>query len=374
MIQISQIKSAASAASIGLKGRVVYSSSIAANRPTILDAFKTQLLKPQNVNRHISSIRKEALKYLETSEQIVKQELEKEGLKVFVLRKFPNETAAQYQKRLEAAKDADIFISARVKGDKSNYAKMKREINRMQHFDENLDAKTLEKAKESKKMINYFLSDSPQREKYKNLVNDELGFRLTMNRESINGEKVSDKILKAFSSLHKKEQIKFKKFENYHGENIEPYINESQVYNHFNIANTKNPPEYAILPKPFGYTRVNADANIGGVNVEAQFGGKHTVPLGDVEHVLYDKRSGKVLDITHLTPEQVKHAKSIRTAYGKVLGNKQKDVIYNEYMPKMWENARIAEKTGNPFMSPKVPEGIDPILSAESLLKLTHKN
>lgn len=372
MIQFSQIKSAASAVeAIGIKGRVVYASS-AVKRPTVLDSFKSQLLKPHVVNKHINAIRKDAQNYIENAEQLVKQELEKQGLKVFVMRKLPGETNAQYLKRVESAKDADIIISARVKGNESNYAKMKREINKMENFDEVLDEKTQEKAQKSKKMIDYFLSDAPQREKYKDLVNDQLGFRLTMNRETKDGKKVSEKILKAFSSLHKKEQIQFKNFENYHGENIQPYTSEAEVFKYFNINNTQNPPGYSVMTKPFGYTRVNADAKIGNVNVEAQFGGKHTIPLGDVEHVLYDKRSKKILDTKGYTPEQVRHAKNIRSAYGKVLENPNKDAKYNEYMPKMWENARLAEQTNNPFASPILPEGIDPILSAESLLKLKH--
>ena len=61
--------------------------------------------------------------------------------------------------------------------------------------------------------------------------------------------------------------------------------------------------------KPSGYTRDNINARINGVNTEIQVGGKFTTKWGDAEHFLYDIRQGKKLDLSELTPEQIKIVK-----------------------------------------------------------------
>jgi hypothetical protein len=256
-----------------------------------------------------------------------------------------------------------------VKQEASTRSKMNRSINEMKTFNENpnfMDKDTLDDYKRAHELFkNFFTPNKSTQEKYKFLVGDQLGLRISANIETKNGKDVSDLVFKSLGNLGKKNQIKTTLIENYHGEGIAPYTTEASIEKYFDIGTT-----YAQKVKKYGYTRVNSDIKINGVNGEFQYGGKHTTPWGEKEHIFHDKRTGKSLNTSHFTPEQKELANKITTAYEKVINNPQKDEQYALYLRDVWKNSRLAEQKGIEFVPPTLPDGIDNILSIENVFKL----
>ena len=170
-------------------------------------------------------------------------------------------------------------------------------------------------------------------------------------------------------------------FEDYYGKGITPYGNKAirdkfaQLQYQTPSGKTKETVS-SFTEKPAGYTRTNINARINGVNVEIQVGGKHTTKWGDVEHILYDMRQNKPLDMSKYTPEQKELALQIQKAYQEVLARKSAhtaDEFCEKYLNKLWESFREAEiKNLDTPMYPAFPKGFPEILKVENLLKLAH--
>lgn len=376
MLNLGQIN-AMTAKAFATEGRIVYSTAAVA-KPTIMDLFKAQLLKPKVVNKHVSAFRKQAAPQKEYAENLLKVEAEKEGLSVFVMGRKAGESQQAYKARLDSAQGLDVFISARVKGQQSSFDKIKNGVSKMRNFDGPLDAESQKKYDESHKIINYFLMEKPLKQKYKGLIGDQLGLRYIQNKETVGGKNVTDTITSNLSSLHGKDQISLRQYENYKGRGIKPYTTEQRAGHVTDLryidenGNVKNV-IYAETVKPLGYTRINADAKINSVNTEIQIGGNHTTDFGDVEHVLYDIRSNKSLDMSGLSKEQKALAKEVAKEYKKVLENKELYGRYNDYLPEIWNASRTAEGNQSLLACAPVPSGLSEVLSHESLLKLAHK-
>ncbi len=374
MVNLASLK-AISAKAPAIEGRLVYSST--ASKPTIMDAFKTQLLNPERVNKEIAMFRKEAAPQKEFAENILKTQAEKEGLSVFIMGKKAGETKAAYNLRLKEAEDCDIFISARVKDQKSGYAKVKKQISDLGNFENVPDEEMQKKYKKSHEMINHFLQEKPLREKYKALIGDQLGLRYIQNRPAANGKNVTDTITNNLSSLHQGNKLSLRRYENYKGEGITPYTTFERSGH---VRNLKYIDEngiqqnviYAEAIKPLGYTRINADAKINNVNTEIQIGGKHSTAVGEIEHVFYDARSNKPINTKGMTAEQKELAKKIVKEYKKVLADESANKTFGQYLRDIWKTAIDAEELIiNPSFKP-VPNGFSPILSAENIFSLKH--
>lgn len=360
-----------------IEGRVVY-STVGHTKPTILDAFKEQLLNPKIVDTNVAKLRKEATPQKAYAEDLLFKEAEKEGLSVFVLGAKKGESKAAYEMRLREAQDADVFISARVKGQSSSRDKIENNIVKMNNFEGPLDKKTQEKYDKSHKLINIFLEEIPLSEKYKRLIGDQLGLRYIQNRMTKNGKDVTDIITDNLKSLHQNNSgVSLRKIENYKGEGITPYTTSERVaalqkLKYLDEAGLENHVFYAQNIKPLGYTRINTDAKINGVKTEIQIGGNHTTLIGDTEHIFYDTRTNKKLDLSGYSPEQRALAKKIVKEYKKVSTDENATKVYNEYLLDMWKTARTAEESMiNPIYK-AVPEGIAPVLSADNVLSLKH--
>lgn len=364
MVQISHIKQVGKF--LGMEGKM-YIPKTQATKPTILDGFKAQLSSDRMVYSNIRKINKSGHREMPKAKDAFLQELKKNGLDVFDTDIMPGETKKQYAERLKQSELFDVIFSSRVKGIESTRSKMLKQIEKMKNFDTNpelMDAKTRDTYDDSMKILNNFLTNKPTNEKYKFLVGDTLGLRISANQEQKNGKKVSNLVFKSLGNLDKKNKIKTKAIENYYGKGIEPYTTRAEIEKHFDTA------IYAQTEKKYGYTRVNSDINVNGINGEFQYGGKHTSNWGDKEHVLYDKRSNKKLDTSHYTPEQTRLAKEIRNKYGQLLKDEQKDEKYALYLKEVWTEARNAEKNESHFVAPLLPNEFNQILSAENILKL----
>lgn len=364
MVQISHIKQVGKF--MGMQGKM-YIPKTQATRPTILDSFKAQLSSDKMIYSNIRKINKAGYKEMPKAKDAFLHELKNKGLKVFVADMKKGEKQEEYLERLKQADFADIILSTRVKGIESTRSKMLKLINKLKNFDENpelMDKKTRDSFDESMEILNNFLSQKKTNEKYKYLVGDTIGLRVSTNIETKNGKKVSDLVFESLANLNKKYKIKTKAIENYFGEGITPYTTQEQIEKYFDGS------IYAQIPKKYGYTRVNADINVNGINGEFQYGGKYTSPWGNKEHVLYDKRSNKKLDTSHYTPEQIRLAKDVRNKYGQLLNDKVKDEKYALYLKDVWKSARDAELAEKAINLPTLPKEFNQILSAENLMKL----
>ncbi len=263
----------------------------------------------------------------------------------------------------------DAKISARVKGIDSTASKIKKKFTGFQE-------KGYESVKEQ--IYNVILGKGTGE-----LVGDSYGFRYILNKEKTGTQDSAVKLYESILNYQKKNHKTFDltSFEDYYGKGIKPYGN-TEIRDKFallkyktSLGKTKETIA-AFTEKPAGYTRTNINGRINGVNVEIQVGGKHTTKWGDVEHILYDMRQGKPLDMSKYTPEQIELAKKIQKAYSEVLSRKNvntADEFSKKYLNKLWDSFRNAEvkNLDNPVY-PEFPQGYPEILRVENLLKLAH--
>lgn len=217
----------------------------------------------------------------------------------------------------------------------------------------------------------------------KELVGDSFGVRYILKSETTgtkpNSLRIYNSILKAQKQNPK--NFSLTSFEDYYGKGIKPYGNEqirdkfAQLQYQTSLGKTKETIS-AFSPKDSGYTRTNINGCLDGVNVEIQVGGIHTTKWGDVEHILYDMRQGKPLDMSKYTPEQKKLAQEIQKAYTEVLGRKSGNTVTKfsqDYLNKVWNTFREAEaKNLSVPIYPEFPAGYPEILKVENILKLAH--
>ncbi len=215
------------------------------------------------------------------------------------------------------------------------------------------------------------------------LVGDSYGFRYILQNEKSGNIESSIKLYESILNFQRKHPRKFRitGFEDYYGKGIKPYGNEAirdkyaELQYRTSLGKRKETLA-AFTEKPSGYTRTNINVRINGVNTEIQIGGLHTTKWGDVEHILYDMRQGKPLDMSKYTQEQKELAYKIRNAYKEVLKRKTgqtAEKFSQEYLTKVWDTSRKAEilNSKEPLF-PVFPQGYPEILKAENILKLAH--
>lgn len=215
------------------------------------------------------------------------------------------------------------------------------------------------------------------------LVGDSYGFRYILKNEKSGNIESSIKLYESILNFQRKHPRNFRitGFEDYYGKGIKPYGNETirDKYAELQYCTSlgkRKETIAAFTEKPSGYTRTNINVKINGVNTEIQIGGLHTTKWGDVEHILYDMRQGKFLDMYIYTQEQKELAYKIRDAYKEVLKRKTgqtAEKFSQEYLTKVWDTSRKAEilNSKEPLF-PVFPQGYPEILKAENILKLAH--
>ena len=248
---------------------------------------------------------------------------------------------------------ANATVSCRVKSVESSASKIQKEFRNFKDYES------------SRRQIQEIIRGNGAGE----LVCDAYGMRFTTNQDAI-------KLYNEFLRQHGR-NFQVTCFEDYFGRGITPYGGE-QVANRFkqlkyltSYGETRNTIGLAC-PKATGYTRTNSNMLVNGVKVEAQVGGVHTIKWGDAEHYLYDIRQGKSLDLSKLTPEQIKIFKEIKREYTKLLANPKLNQAYTEnYLNKIWGALKKSEEQNLAIpLLPDLPAGISHVLSAENIMKL----
>ena len=329
---------------INLIGKIVYSTRTSgAKAGTMFDAFCATMSRP-NVARQSA-------------------------------RRIVNETAARSEELKEVADDilkysgADAIVKPRVKGVDSTAAKIQKKFTGFQK-----DGYDVSK----EKIYEVILGGGT-----KELVGDSYGIRFILQSEKNGGRENSLRIYDSILNAQKNNPRTFSLtgFEDYYGRGIKPYGNEAirdrfaELRYRTSLGKQKETIA-AFTAKPSGYTRTNINGRINGVNTEIQVGGLHTTKWGDVEHILYDMRQGKPLDMSKYTPEQKKLALEIQKAYKEVLQRKSDrtaEDFSEKYLNKLWNSFREAEvKNLAEPVYPEFPQGYPEILKVENILKLVH--
>ena len=324
---VSTIKGVLQKTAPALEGRILYSTSTAASRPTMFDAFC------KTMQSHAA---KESAKKLVAQAELVLPQFEK---------------AAQ---DMLSRSGANAKVSCRAKSVTSTANKIQKNFRNFKNYNE---------AREQ--IQDVILGDG-----IKNMVGDSLGMRFTLNTP--HSDRIYENIIKQRS---KNFQINY--FEDYFGTGVQPYASNTikdkfAKLQYIAPDGSKANTIVTSTEKPFGYTRTNINGTFAGINTEIQVGGKYTNRWGDAEHVLYDMRQGKTLDFSHYTKAQIKLAQQIQKAYEKVLINPALNAEYtNNYLNKIWGVLVDAERQClcKPVFPP-LPKGIPDILSAKNILKL----
>lgn len=270
-------------------------------------------------------------------------------------------------KAILQASQAEAKVSCRVKGVTSTANKIQKKFNGFKDYES------------AQNTIHEIILGNGTQE----IVGDSFGIRYILQKEATQGKQNSLRIYEGIlnAQKHNKKNFSLTGFEDYYGKDVTPYGNE-QIRDRFAQLNYKTTlgklkeTIAAFTEKESGYTRTNINGKINGINTEIQVGGVHTTKWGDVEHILYDMRQGKALDMSKYTPEQVKLAKDIQKAYQEVLQRKKNHTAQEfsqNYLNKVWDTFRKAETQNleTPIF-PEFPSGYPEILKIENILKLAH--
>lgn len=342
-------------------GKVVYSTG-QKSAGTMFDAFVVTMSKNAQKN----------------AKAIVRETEQKAGIfsnsklntpEVIAKAKNNPDSLVAIAEELLASSKADAVISYRVKGVNSTADKIKKKFDIF---------KNSSYENEQDKIKEIILGNG-----VREIVGDSFGMRFILNSEKTGKMNNSTRVYRAMAEKHtpngNTKGFSLTSFEDYYGKGVEPYsskpVRDSFAHlKYISSQGTEKNTLVAFTKKPSGYTRTNTDALINGVKTEIQIGGKHTTKWGDVEHVLYDTRQGKRIDLSHYTDEQKQLANEIIREYKKLLGQPADvQAPYNKYLNEVWGNLRAAEQQNLsiPVLS-GFPEGLPDVLRAENIMKLAH--
>lgn len=198
----------------------------------------------------------------------------------------------------------------------------------------------------------------------RDLVGDLIGARLTL--EDVTPKNIN-KLVNALVSAIKKGDIQITEIENYRGPNNEYYFSPSQVEKIKQAAEQNNTKiDIVAKEKASGYTSVHLkiipkDAEA----IELQIRGKQIGEVCDWEHISYDLRHKK--DLAKSNNKLGVLLSSVTKAI-KGLSEEQ----YKKYGKYISDCYAYAQKTelGIEAQKPELPQGLDPVLSSESLQSL----
>lgn len=197
----------------------------------------------------------------------------------------------------------------------------------------------------------------------KEKVGDLYGARLTLDDVSHNG---IDKLVSALTKAIEKGDIELIEIENYRGINKKYtgknkfYFSEDQIKC---LSEASGMAEVRNAPKSSGYTAVQMKIKPkSGKVVELQIRGKYVDEVANWEHIPYDLRQGK--DISKGNNQTGILLSKVQKAIKGLSDEQYKK--YQEYIYKNYAYAQSRE-LGQVAVKPVLPDGIDSILSADSL-------
>jgi hypothetical protein len=198
-------------------------------------------------------------------------------------------------------------------------------------------------------------------------VHDLYGMRL--NLRDI-GKESTDKIVNSLIEAIQKGDIKILEIENYRGANsnfsswTKFYFSPAQIRKLQEVSS--NPIEIVFQKKHSGYTATQMKIQSkNGAIMEFQIRGEHVHDLAKIEHIPYDLRQGK--DIAKGNNQIGIILTKVQKAIKQL--NEKQFVEYERYIYENYVYAQ-AQEFGKPAIKPPLPEGMNPVLSVESLTDL----
>lgn len=266
------------------------------------------------------------------------------------------------------------YLRGRSKCELSIYEKMSRRFesldNEIQSIRENPEFSEADKKHAIRGLLHEKMQIKKDPKFAKSYIEDLLGARLAL--EDVSAESI-DEIVASLSDSIKKGDIELLEIENYRGAN-KNYEGETQFY--FSEDQVKKLREAAGLPiekfasKKSGYTAVQLKIKPRGCKVlELQIRGKHVDEFADIEHLPYDLSQGK--DVSKGNNQLGILLSPIQKAVKGL--SKEQLHQYNQYIYENYVYSQHLE-FGIEATKPKLPEGIDPVLSSENLLKVFHQS
>lgn len=226
---------------------------------------------------------------------------------------------------------------------------------------------------EALKKDNYNIDNKP--ELVKALVEDQHGMRLVL--DDVSPENM-DKLIDNWVAETKKGNVQITEIENYCGENPKYSLKNDYYFSDEQMTRIQAVSEeigikIRIAPerKISGYTcaQLKIRAKNGRV-MELQIRGKETNEFAEIEHFTYDALSNK--DISRGNNRIANLTTKTKKAILNLNSNADKLAIYKKYNYDNYMQAQRAE-LGKPSIKPNFPEGINPLLSRESLSALHYK-
>ena len=107
------------------------------------------------------------------------------------------------------------------------------------------------------------------------------------------------------------------------------------------------------------------------LKIEFQIRGNEVNKFAEVEHIPYDLREGKQINLKKYNAEQRKLIEKIRKESKKIGQNEKLDADYSAYLEKCY-NYQFAKEYGVTLPKPALPKEINEIMSMDSLFLLAH--
>lgn len=252
-------------------------------------------------------------------------------------------TAAEKQKRIDYYLKDDLFKNVK-----------------------NFDLETLKKN-------NYNIDNNPVL--VKALVEDQHGMRLILN--DVSPENM-DKLINNWVAETKKGNVEITEFENYRGENKKYSMKNEYYFNDEQIAKIQATSEemgikIRVAPenKASGYTCAQLKIKAkNGQTMELQIRGAETNEFAEVEHFIYDALSNK--DISRGNNKVANLTAKTKSAILKLKNDAEGLEKYKEHNYYKYMQAQRVELNQSPVKA-ALPDGINPLLSPESLHALHEK-
>ncbi len=293
------------------------------------------------------------------------------------LRKYSDELAIESKKNFENSYNQfkDILpeefkgsLKGRAKCQVSIYEKMVKErnslIKQINEIRKNKDfsfSEKIQKIKEIKAQITKIDTDANVA---KGLVEDTYGARIVEG-----SPKKIEKLVTSLEKAAKDGKIEILEIENYRGSNHKFYNNNEYYFTEKQmnrLGKFCDKTKIKNESKSSGYTAVQLKVKPkNGKVLELQIRGKEVNNVGDWEHIPYDIRQGK--DIAKGNNELGCKLADVRNAANKL--SKTQKTQYQKYIYENYMYAQ-AQEFGKTMTAPKLPDGINPVLSSDNLSKL----
>ena len=182
-------------------------------------------------------------------------------------------------------------------------------------------------------------------------------------------ERQIERITDLFVDMHNEKKGEITKVTLYGGDDSylkKANVQKIQSLGDVNVKKNKLPNNYVTTQGNMSMAVSNEKKPI---RVEFQIRGEEVNKFAEIEHIPYDLREGKSLDLNKYNKEQRILIHKIQKAAKQLSQNAELKKKYDEYLSHCFEYS-LGKEYGIAMPEPVLPEGLDSALSKESLLKL----